>query len=157
MLARAKTLAPTLFDIEVDTREQTPLPFGPHVNVMRVGLSEGDYTTPSLRLIAAIERKSLDDLVASLTFQRGRFTRELERLRPYAFKAIVVEGVFAEVACGRYRSRAHPNSIVGSICAIMADYSMPVVFAGTAANAATIVEKVLRRLTVQRGARTGAP
>ncbi len=71
---------------------------------------------------------------------------ECERLRKYQFRAVVVEGELGDFAAGRYTSRAHPASIVGSIAAIMADYGLPFIFAGTPQGAAFIVEKTLRRL-----------
>ena len=141
-----------------DSREQQPLDrhFSEDVVVIVETMPEGDYTTPPLRGIAAIERKSVADLVASLTWQRERFKRELERLRSYAFKAIVIEGSMAEITAGAYRSKAHPNSIVGSLCALFVDYDCPVVFADTPKGAATIVEKLLRRVQAKLGAKAVA-
>jgi ERCC4-type nuclease len=130
----------------VDTREQRPLVFSDAVSVERATLAEGDYTAKGLEGRVAIERKSLADLVGSLTSGRERFLRELERLRPYMFRAIVVEGSMAEVVAGAYRSRATPASILGSVCALIADYSIPVIFADDAKTAAVIVEKLLGRL-----------
>lgn len=141
-----------------DTREQAPLDrhFSGDVIVMIETLGEGDYTTPALRGIAAIERKSVADLVQSLTWERERFMRELERLRSYQFRAIVVEGSMEQITAGAYRSRAHPKSVIGSICAIIVDYSCPVVLADDARGAATITEKLLRRLEAQHGGKTVA-
>ncbi len=132
--------------IIVDSREQRPLVFSDAVTTVRGCLSEGDYAPASLVGRVAIERKSLADLVGSLTAGRERFLRELERLKPYAFKAIVVEGSMAEVVAGAYRSRATPASIVGSVCALIADYSLPVIFCDDAKTAAVVVEKLLVRL-----------
>lgn len=63
--------------------------------VERATLREGDYSARGLEGRVAIERKSVSDLVGSLTHGRERFVRELERLATYDFKAIVIEGSLA--------------------------------------------------------------
>jgi hypothetical protein len=52
----------------------------------------------------------------------------------------------AEVVAGAYRSRATPASILGSVCALIADYNLPIIFCDDAATAGIVVEKTLRRL-----------
>lgn len=141
-----------------DTREQRGLGrfFSSSVTVVREGLPEGDYSTPELRGLVAIERKSVADLVGSLTHGRERFMREIERLRGYTFRALVVEGTLAEIEAGAYRSRAHPHSMVGSVCSLIADHSLPVIFCGDAKSTAAIVEKLLRRLQAAHAIIPGA-
>lgn len=134
------------FSIVCDTREQRPLRFDPSVVVVRETMAEGDYTTPPLAGRVAIERKSLPDLVASISRDRDRFFRELVRLSTYDFRAVVVEGSLAQIMAGAYRARVHPNAVLGSVCKIIADLRTPVVFADDATTAARVVEKLLRRL-----------
>jgi ERCC4-type nuclease len=87
------------------------------VAVERATLREGDYTTRGLQTIAVVERKSVSDLASTITHGRERFDREVERLRPYRWKCIVVEGDITQV----YRaSMAHPHSIIGSIASFYA-------------------------------------
>lgn len=136
--------------ILVDSREQAPLVFGPGVAVEVVGLPEGDYSARGLEGIAAIERKSLSDLIGSLTFERERFEAEIERLASYAFRCVVVEGDLDDLIEWRYRSRANPSSIVGSIASMMAK-GTPFIFAGNARNAAIVVERLLRKLLKHHG------
>jgi len=134
------------FHILVDTREQRPLCFREETPTERATLKEGDYTARGLEGCVAIERKSIHDLAASLTTGRERFLRELERLRPYSFKMIVVEGDLIDLVSGTIlRSKAHPSALLGSVCAIVAD-GTPVVFASNARIAAEMVERILRRL-----------
>lgn len=61
--------------IIVDTREQCPLDFRrwPDVAVEVAGLPSGDYALKGLETLAACERKSIDDLVGSLSAGRDRF------------------------------------------------------------------------------------
>jgi len=74
-----------------DSREQKPPPFPEGVILERWTLSEGDYTSPALQGIAAIERKSLGDFANSISRERERLDDELRRLVPYKYKCIVVE------------------------------------------------------------------
>lgn len=134
------------FRILVDTRERRPLKFPSTVQIVRVGLKTGDYTTEDLLDRVTIERKSVPDLVGSFTTSRDRFFRELERLRPYEFKCVVIEGRLSNIVAGKYRSAANPSSIVGSVIAAMVDYAIPFYFVDNAKTAAIFVEKTLRRL-----------
>lgn len=143
---------PLPITIIVDTREQAPLEFwGEHVTVERATLPEGDYSARGLEGFAAIERKSISDLIGSLTHDRERFKRELERLRTYAFRTLVVEGPMADIAAGAYRSRALPQSILGSVAALSVDFGLPVLFCDDRRTAAFMVEKLLRRVLARRG------
>ena len=70
--------------IAVDTREQLPYlfqGFGHWVGgVVRAALPTGDYSVQGMEALVAMERKSLPDLVLSLTASRARFLRGCERL-----------------------------------------------------------------------------
>ena len=139
-VATSTTVAP--LTILVDTREQVPPKFSSAVVLQRATLAEGDYTTPRLLGRAAIERKSAGDFLASITHGRERFERELERLRSYAFRAIVVESSLDVLM---RHGRVHPNSVLGTVAAFVADGS-PVVFAEDAMRCGVIIEKILHRL-----------
>jgi ERCC4-type nuclease len=132
--------------ILVDTREQRPLRFSADVNVQVVTLESGDYSIAGCTDRVAIERKSLPDLVACCTTERERFLDCCRRLRSYELRAVVVEANVDDVLAGAYRSKTHPNSVLGTAIAIFADYAVPVIWAGDARNAASIVEKLLVRI-----------
>ena len=108
--------------IQIDSREQCPLEFGGHPFEV-VGLPCGDYglagfsdwSNPAF----ICERKSLEDLISSLTSGRERFMREIERLRRFRFGAILIEARRETVQAGEYRSNATPQSILASIDAII--------------------------------------
>jgi ERCC4-type nuclease len=52
--------------------------------------------------------------------------REVERLRPIRFKAIVVEGDLSQV----YREcNVHPHAVLGTIASFLARADLPVLFA----------------------------
>ena len=78
--------------IVIDTREQTPLDFERYdCEVVRGGLATGDYSVAGLESLAAVERKSEEDLLGCLTRERPRFERELARARGMELFAVVVE------------------------------------------------------------------
>jgi len=123
----------------VDTREQEPLDFRRLPS--RPGtLATGDYSIAGLENDVAIERKSIADLVGSLTSGRARFQRELERMRSYNFARLLIVGTEADIAARRYRSNASPVSIMHSLYAIESR-GVPVVFSATPYEAALLLER----------------
>lgn len=115
-----------------DSREQNGYTFAsfPDVEATTGTLATGDYTLAGFADRLAIERKELSDLLACLTTDRDRFTRELERLRGFEAAAVVVEATYNDIQAGRYRSRMNPAAAVQSIISIMENYRLPFFFAG---------------------------
>jgi hypothetical protein len=95
------------------------------------------------------ERKNPEDFASSLTAGRERFDREVQRLRAYSFRAIIVEADLDYFISGRCRSRIHVNSILGSICSMHARYGVPTIFAHDPATAGRMIAGILRRLEEQ--------
>jgi ERCC4-type nuclease len=125
-----------------DTREQRLPPFPDGVVLERETLHEGDYTTRRLLGIAVVERKSVSDFASTITHGRDRFDREVERLKPYRFKCIAVEGDLHEV----YRtSLVHPHSVLGSIASFYARANLPTFFLVNATGVGRFIAGVLRR------------
>ena len=123
--------------IIIDTREQEPLDFR-HLPSLRGTLYTGDYSFVGGEHHFAVERKSIPDLVASVTHERERFERECHRLRGFHFKRLVVTGTEAEVERGEYRSKANPKSVLHSLWAFEVRYDIPVVWLKPAAAARQI-------------------
>ncbi len=126
------------FVILIDTREQTPLPMT--TGSQPATLCTGDYSILGLEDRFAVERKSIGDLIGSLTTGRERFTRELQRLRAYDFRRLLVIGHEEEIKTGRYRSGASPTAMLHSLYSIEAKYC-PVVFAPTPEAGAALIER----------------
>lgn len=88
----------------VDTREQTPLKITQYP-VEVVGLRTGDYGVRGFSDLTnprfIIERKSLADLCGSLGKGRIRFMEEMERMREFTFRALVIEAAVDEVECSQ--------------------------------------------------------
>lgn len=127
-----------------DTREQTPLDFSrfePFVRVERGTLRSGDYSVKGHEDEFAIERKSLADLIGTITQGHERFERELQRLESFRYAAIVVEASEMNLRAGKYRSMLPAKSAVGMIRAFEVRYKVPFHFAGSRyAAAQTIFE-----------------
>ena len=126
-----------------DTQEQIPFEFSDNVNVVIEKLPFGDYSLPGLELRVTIERKSLSDLVESITDARPRFARLLKALRRFDFAALVIEADWSELENGEYRSKTQPRSVTGSILSFVIDYRVEVILAGTHARGGEITERLL--------------
>ena len=76
-----------------DSREQTPLSFDGlrGVDVIRQGLKTGDYSLQGYESQLCFERKSVADLVGTLIGGHERFLREMERMKDFEIKYILVE------------------------------------------------------------------
>lgn len=119
-----------------DTREQRPLNCAEFLPVVVKTLVSGDYSIGSpdqpeglgLELDFAIERKSLPDLIGSLTRDRERFERELHRLRGFAFARLLITACPAQVKAHQYRSEAKPAAILASLSAMECRYNVPVIW-----------------------------
>jgi len=123
-----------------DTREKLPLPVG-RLRVIRDTLPTGDYSYGSGEESFCVERKSLDDLAQSLTRDRDRFCRELQRLKAYEFRRVVVIGTRKDIEEHRYKSEASPKAILNSMDAFEVRYVVPVVYFATAEEAAAQLER----------------
>ena len=85
-----KTVEPII--VVVDTREQEPYAFDPReLAVVRRALPAGDYSLEGHEAALAIERKTLEDFVASVIRDKDRFGRELRLFSGYELACIVVE------------------------------------------------------------------
>jgi ERCC4-type nuclease len=105
--------------VVIDTREQAPFAFGGLLSDARLGrrpvvvptevrgLPTGDYSLAGHEDRLCIERKSLPDLFQSLSRERDRFERELERMSSFSSAHVVVEADWWEVM-----ERPPPSTVV---------------------------------------------
>ena len=105
------------FWIVVDTREQAPW-FQGYPNVVVKKLDVGDYSLKGFEDEVAIERKSVTDLLGCIGKERRRFERELERMRGYRFKALVVEGTEEDIYTSSF-TQLPPSTIRWSLMSFM--------------------------------------
>ena len=133
-----------LVPIVIDTREQAEYTFDPRLVVpVRRALPAGDYSVVGLEETVAVERKSIDDFVSTVIHGRERFHRELGKLAHYRAACVVVEAGLEEILRGRYESRTHPNSVLGSALSIILDFRVPVFFCSNRPAACRFVEAYL--------------
>ena len=126
--------------IITDTREQDPLTFA-NLPTETGTLYSGDYSVKGMEEVFAIERKTIADIVGSLTSGRDRFQNELHRLRGYRFRRLLIVGTRHEIETGEYRSRTKPRAVLASLAAVEARYDIPVIFSPTPQTAAALVEQ----------------
>ena len=119
--------------IVIDTREQRPFSFGRwEVESQRGTLQTGDYSLAGFEDRVAIERKSVDDLIACfMGANRERFERELSRARDYDLFAVVVEAGLTDIGRGRYKSNMSPHAALQSLTAFFVRYSVPFMCCGS--------------------------
>jgi len=92
--------------ITVDTRERYPYRFAYQgAGTVRATVTAGDYAihSPDGRLLAAVERKSLDNLASTLS--DGSLAFQLQRLAELPLAAIVVEARYSALFKARARQR----------------------------------------------------
>ena len=96
--------------------------------IVRDTLPVADYSIRGFENKIGIERKNLSDLVLSISKNRERFKRELEKLSNYERKWIFVEATEHECLCWQEFSQMHPNSIRGTLVSIEIKYGIPFYF-----------------------------
>ncbi|SPD73775.1 conserved hypothetical protein [uncultured Desulfobacterium sp.] len=132
------------FKIKIDTREQIPYWFS--MPTERGTLSVGDYSVVGFENQIAIERKALNDLIGCLTVGRDRFKKELSRAKTLDYFAVVVEGKFSDLTCGRYRSKMNPKAAVQSLLTFSVRYGrLPIFFCETRQYAQEVTESLLTK------------
>lgn len=107
--------------------------------VSREMLDAGDYSLKGFESQVVIERKTLDDFVSTVITDRERWREELRRIlgktthegwhELSVYAAVVVEANLADVLNRKYRSAAHPNSVIGAALSCQMDFGIPVVWA----------------------------
>jgi DNA excision repair protein ERCC-4 len=131
--------------ILIDTREQIPFRFSPDAQTQPATLPVGDYSILGLEEQVIIERKSLSDLLKSITHDRDRFVRELRQFRAYRLAVLMIEATWFEVTTGLWPhpSRVTPAVVIGSLMAFTAKYRVVPILAGDHDTAAMLTERLL--------------
>lgn len=134
--------------VRVDSREKTPWLL-PAWRTEVVTMKEGDYGIAGFSSMSnpefIVERKSVEDLVGSVTSSRERFFREIERMRAYRFAAIIIEGSQREVEGGAYHSQARPESILQTLAAIEVRAGIHCLWGESPEGAAVQFERLCRQ------------
>jgi hypothetical protein len=73
---------------------------------------------------------------------------ELERLRAYDYRGVIIEAALSELAAGYHRSQVSPRAALGSLCAWSVRYGLAVWFAGGHAGAAAMTQRLLESFAI---------
>lgn len=118
--------------IITDTREQLNLDFSKFRDVesVRTKLDAGDYSVVGYENLISFERKSVQDLVGTLVGGHQRFLRELERMKNYKEKYILIEHSPAILYsyCVKHGWENKFNTIIQSLLAYACHYQCRVRF-----------------------------
>ena len=152
--------------IIIDSREQSPWAWEPSDATVEIaGLACGDYALASdtempkrrgqLRPVRfAIERKSLDDFLGTISAGWDRFQRELVRMEAFPARVVIVEGDFADccfsqgAGCVSPPPHNHPAlhpSFVARRIAELTMQGVSVLLAGNAEMASGMAYRIFRR------------
>jgi len=138
--------------IVIDTREQRPWSFPPDIEVEIGTLRTGDYALKGDDRFA-IERKSADDFVGTLSVGWHRFVRELNRMDAAGFpaKVVIVESDFFTfcfrtrqgeiVAPDHEHTRCTPQFVMKRL-AELTMRNVSVIFAGNADLASAVALRI---------------
>ena len=140
-------------NIIIDTREQSPWCFLPHQARVKVDtLRTGDYAIEGDELFA-IERKSLDDFLTTISSGWERFQREIDRMDFFVAKVVIIEADFQSFVftteSGELIPPQHDHfklspGFIGKRLAELTLRGVSVIFAGNASQAAGLALIILR-------------
>jgi DNA excision repair protein ERCC-4 len=131
------------FSIVCDSREQTPFDFKGYPVVYK-SLSTGDYSIDGLENLICVERKSLQDFVGCCGSGRDRFKRELQRMKAYRYRHIIIEATYNKMLNGTWRSKLKPSHVTGSMVSWSNRYQIPIWLASDHEKATDLCFNLLR-------------
>ncbi len=131
-------LTPTII---IDTREQRPYAF--KLPSEKGTLDTGDYSVKLLTHLIAAERKELSELPGCIGTHRERFKRELQRLRAYRFRLLIIECHYSDLEAGNWRGTRKPNHVLGALAAWSVQYGINIWLGGTHDECGRFLERWL--------------
>jgi len=131
--------------LTVDTREQKP-----YLNIFErikqeysvKTLRVGDYSISGYENDFSVERKTLDDFIASITQNRKRFENELKRAKSMQFFAVIIEGSFYDIKNRNYYSKIEPAVVLATLFGWSVKYNIPFFLVDTREGGALAVIKL---------------
>lgn len=133
-----------------DTREQRPWQFPPYVQVTTATLKDGDYTVQGYEDSIRVERKSLEDLASCLCDKElRRFCGQLQRMRKYKYRSLIVEGTIQDMLSGCYRSPLPPDKVITRLMDVTCRFKILLFIAGHKKSSAKVAEQFMRSAVKQ--------
>lgn len=132
--------------IIIDTREQLPYDFTGYCTINQA-LAVGDYSLVGFENNGiVVERKSFPDFATSITKNRDIFVRRLEKMALFERAWVILETTLERIERGNYLfSKVHPNSVIGAIAKIEAQYGISVMLTDTHRLGQVICLSLLRQ------------
>lgn len=158
--------------IIIDSREQAPWAWDPGAATTEIrALAAGDYALASdceavkgrvsLAVRFAIERKSLDDFLGTISAGWDRFGRELVRMEAFPARVVIVESDFARCCFSGEDGNVTPPPhnhpaltpmFVGRRISELTMMGVSVLFAGDSQLAAGLAYRIFRRrVEIEKG------
>ena len=106
-------------------------------------LEVGDYVLSDR---VAVERKSVDDFIDTITGGRSLFDQMGDLSSSYARPLLVLEGERESL----YATGVHPNAVRGALASVVVDYGVPVLFTADQEETAETLAVVARREQEER-------
>ena len=145
--------------IITDTREQLNLDFSKfkNIEVVRKKLDTGDYSVSGCENHLCIERKAINDLVGTLVSGHQRFLRELERMKNYEEKYILIEHSPAILYsyCVKHGWENKFNTIIQSLLAYAYHYQVRVRFCKDRKDMASYIVRKSKEFLEKKGEQNG--
>lgn len=139
--------------VTIDSREKKPWAFDPSLVTASVNtLKTGDYSLEGDAGFA-IERKSLDDFLNTISSGWERFIREIYRMADWPARVIIVESNFLD-CCFSYNTKLEPPkhqhhklspSFISMRIAELTMVNVSVIFAGVPELAAGLAYHILKQ------------
>lgn len=142
-----------------DSREQSPLDFSGFrgVATIRQGLKTADYSIQGYESYLVFERKSVQDLVGTLVRGHERFLRELDRMRNFEEKYILIEHTPTILFnyCLKHGWQRKFDMIIQSLLAYANHYQVHVHFCKDRADMADYIVRKSREFLKKKGGQDG--
>ena len=103
-----------------------------------IGFSKWDY--PAF----IIERKEKNDFCACMGNERARFEREVEKMRQFRFRALLVECDRTDIVNGFYQSQISPATCLSTVDVFSVRAGLQTFWCGNKAGCARQVENLVR-------------
>lgn len=149
---------PNNITLILDTREQDGLSFDGFrgIDVVRYGLKTGDYSIQGYENAICFERKSVQDLVGTLIGGHERFLREMERMKGFEEKYILVEHTpdMLYAYCVKHGWNYKFNTIIQSLLAYAYHYQVRIRFCKNRKDMAEYIVKKSREFVKNKKGET---
>jgi ERCC4-type nuclease len=143
------------YQVIIDNKEQKPLEFK---NSVSKHMKTGDYSILYRGIDysnkIALERKSIADLISTLSSGHKRFKKELERALNLEYFAIIIEGPYFDVLHKNYSgarfSKMPGYTITSILFTLHVKYDINVFFAQNRNESKAIMQELMRAYLKQK-------